>query len=277
MADVINPRNFDNVISINTISGNIMYALTNDNNITYGDVVTNILHQVKYKVLIGDYYQKTENLFLRDLETNKIHFDLTRKVNLKNNKAHLAIHFEPNVFNYSPLSWKEKYRQMEEDLRIRNQNLEKYKKLSSGIESSLSIKTLTGKIVPIKIPLNCQVKDLKYMIQLAEGVPIDQQRLIYNGKQFSNEPTLMEYGITGGETIHLVLGLRGGMFHETSGRAGCYSSIKNLIFSLDDNRDDMSKHYIPDKPKYVDGKDDYYTGREVSEYYGLGQEIESDK
>jgi len=44
-------------------------------------------------------------------------------------------------------------------------------------------------------------------------------------------------------TLHLVLRLRGGMYHETSGRDGTYQTLKSLYFSLD-NRD-LSEHNIP--------------------------------
>ena len=43
-----------------------------------------------------------------------------------------------------------------------------------------------------------------------EGIPPQQQRLIYSGKQMNDEKTAADYKILGGSVLHLVLALRGG-------------------------------------------------------------------
>lgn len=45
-----------------------------------------------------------------------------------------------------------------------------------------------------------------------EGIPPAQQRLIFGGKQMSDEKTAAEFKLEGGSVLHLVLGLRGGSF-----------------------------------------------------------------
>ncbi len=57
------------------------------------------------------------------------------------------------------------------------------------------------------------------------GIPPDQQRLVYNGGQLENGRTVAQSKVTHECTLHLVLRLRGGMFHETSGRNGDFTEL----------------------------------------------------
>uniref|UniRef100_A0A9J8C7S9 Ubiquitin-like protein NEDD8 n=1 Tax=Cyprinus carpio carpio TaxID=630221 RepID=A0A9J8C7S9_CYPCA len=54
------------------------------------------------------------------------------------------------------------------------------------------------------------VERIKERVEEKEGIPPQQQRLIYSGKQMNDEKTAADYKIQGGSVLHLVLALRGG-------------------------------------------------------------------
>jgi ubiquitin len=85
-------------------------------------------------------------------------------------------------------------------------------------ESYVVVKTLTGKALTIPVGLWESIEILKEKIQETDGIPPDQQRLIFKGKQLEDGRMLSDYGINYKDELHLVLRLRGGMYHYSSGR-----------------------------------------------------------
>ncbi|KAH7326650.1 ubiquitin-related domain-containing protein [Stachybotrys elegans] len=76
----------------------------------------------------------------------------------------------------------------------------------------IKVRTLTGKEIELDIEMDYKVSQIKEKVEEKEGIPPMQQRLIHGGKQMTDDKTASEYNLVAGDTLHLVLALRGGRF-----------------------------------------------------------------
>ena len=157
------------------------------------------------------------NLFVKSISGNTIALDVESTDSISNIKQRIQ---EKEGINIEQLRLNFAGRFLEDEKTLNDYNIDKDSTINMSIgllgggtengTKQIFIKTLQGKSITLEVNDDDTIESVKKKINDIEGIPLDQQRLVFNGKQLEDANTLKDYMIDADSTIHLVLRLRGG-------------------------------------------------------------------
>jgi len=117
---------------------------------------------------------------------------------------------------------------------------------STTLTATVLVKSIVGVEVLIPLRPDMRVLDLKTELRRMEGIPVEQQRFVFGGRQLEEDRLLSDYNIQADSVVYVVLRLRGGMLHPSSGRVNLNSyqndqswevpyDVRDLLLPLLDN------------------------------------------
>ena len=83
------------------------------------------------------------------------------------------------------------------------------------------VMSLNGRTIALEVEDDILVLEVKQQIEDIEGIPLNQQRLVFSGKQMEDPRTLRHYNVRNNSTVSLLLRLRGGGKKLKAKKNGC--------------------------------------------------------
>jgi hypothetical protein len=219
------PQIFDiynnNIINFVTLHEINMYAIYNPINTTLSQVVDRFYQNYECnlnKVYIKIYSDELKT-FITDLNINLPIIDLGLS---KITKFILKKYFD-NKSIYDEVYCKNRLKELQKELK------------KEFCSMQIFFKHLSGKNICLDVKDNFTIYDVKILLQDKINLTPDSQRFVFMGKQLQDNKTLLDYNLTAESWIHIVMNLRGGMFHETSGRNGNFGDLQSIAFVVKPN------------------------------------------
>ena len=170
----------------------------------------NLQSNVMFCIRIGNssasfFIRAGSRVSLKTLKSNGKHLHFTSQ-STEQGKLLVAMQATSDGITYKEASVKSS--RIRFDIMVEKKNEQKSIERMSTI--TVYVKTLTGKTIDVQVHDADTIETLKFIFQMKEGAPRDQQRMIFAGQQLDDFRTFSDYNIQNGATVYMVYRLRGG-------------------------------------------------------------------
>jgi len=221
MAVTINPGDFNSYAELNVLDRHKIICLTNNpQNITFGKLM-NALNKSTIKIIdTNGKLIDMNKIYLRHSKSKNNYDNNDDMVPFENNASNIDVVIQTDDNIYIP--------------EISKENELLTKEYSLGIDNnyfSIFIRDLYS--VSVMVTDDTKIGYIANVIEKKYGYPVGVYRMLAKGKVLELDNTIGYYGLKKDMTIHIVMSLKGGMFHVTSGRDGGYNNSNISFIDMD--------------------------------------------